>query len=430
MAVLSTFLLALFQAAILFIVANIILSIDYSRRDYISIVLGVIVPSTILFIFLKQYTLILLIVLFIIFFYKRASIIGVISALSSILILYLSNVLTVVLTVEFEEYFHVKWLSYIMYGFCYLTMSIVLAFLIRFIIYKFKASILYINKYYLFAMCFLLAITIFLIYRFMPDTVSTIEQFDNITFVFLGFIIIMLVIIVIITINVVRELKYRHYKEELETYYKYTLKIESVNNDMRKFRHDYINILATLSDFIREDDMEGLRDYFNNHISPLQDSFQQKNFKLNGVENLQVRGIKGLLTTKVLQAQEKDIQISVEVADPIDYINMNMVDLSRILGIIMDNAIEASEQIKKPIIQIAFIKTDSSIIIIVMNKCSSDTPRVHQLFKKDFSTKGKNRGVGLYTLKEITDSTSNVLLDTTIEGQYFIQKLDILNEDV
>ncbi|MCG3399883.1 GHKL domain-containing protein [Staphylococcus massiliensis] len=240
----------------------------------------------------------------------------------------------------------------------------------------------------------------------------------------------MLVIIVIITINVARELKYRHYKEELETYYKYTLKIESVNNDMRKFRHDYINILATLSDFIREDDMEGLRDYYNNHISPLQDSFQQKNFKLNGVENLQVRGIKGLLTTKVLQAQEKDIQISVEVADPIDYINMNMVDLSRILGIIMDNAIEASEQIKKPIIQIAFIKTDSSIIIIVMNKCSSDTPRVHQLFKKDFSTKGKNRGVGLYTLKDITDSTSNVLLDTTIEGQYFIQKLDILNEDV
>ena len=44
-----------------------------------------------------------------------------------------------------------------------------------------------------------------------------------------------------------------------------------------------------------------------------------------------------------------------------------------------------------------------------------------------FSTKGDNRGLGLTTLKDITDTTENVLLDTTIENGYFVQKVEIIN---
>lgn len=63
-----------------------------------------------------------------------------------------------------------------------------------------------------------------------------------------------------------------------------------------------------------------------------------------------------------------------------------------------------------------------------MNKCKEDMPRIHELFQERFSTKGENRGLGLSTLKEITDSTENVLLDTTIENGYFIQKVEIINK--
>ncbi len=51
--------------------------------------------------------------------------------------------------------------------------------------------------------------------------------------------------------------------------------------------------------------MEGLRDYFHSEILPMQDSMQMNAIKINGIENLKVREIKGLLTTKILQAQEK-----------------------------------------------------------------------------------------------------------------------------
>ena len=57
---------------------------------------------------------------------------------------------------------------------------------------------------------------------------------------------------------------------------------------------------------------------------------QMNAIKINGIENLKVREIKGLLTTKILQAQEKNIRISIEVPEPIDKIDMPIVNLSRL----------------------------------------------------------------------------------------------------
>lgn len=93
-------------------------------------------------------------------------------------------------------------------------------------------------------------------------------------------------------------MKYKRNLEEIETYYEYTLRIESINNEMRKFRHDYVNILSTLSEFIHEDDMPGLKRYFNEQIVPLKDNMKTRSIKLNGIEKLKVREIKGLITTK------------------------------------------------------------------------------------------------------------------------------------
>lgn len=101
---------------------------------------------------------------------------------------------------------------------------------------------------------------------------------------------------------------------------------------------------------------------------------------------------------------------------------MNTIELSRITGIIIDNAIEASEALEDPLIRIAFIDNEESVTFIVMNKCSDNTPKIHELFEEGFSTKGDNRGLGLSTLKELTDENENVLLDTVIENGYFVQK--------
>ncbi|WP_142920591.1 quorum-sensing sensor histidine kinase AgrC, partial [Staphylococcus succinus] len=318
-----------------------------------------------------------------------------------------------------------------LYLLVFAAITLAFSFITRYFIRKLLSSDLSFNKIYLTIVAIFLLTGLIILNVYLPNRIMSFADIKFLAVMYAVFIITIAILIITISFSIIRQIQYKRNMQEIENYYKYTLQIENINNEMRKFRHDYVNILSTMSEFIRESDMDGLKKYFNEEILPMQDSMQMNTIKINGIENLKVREIKGLLTTKILQAQEKNIRISIEVPEPIERIDMPIINLSRVIGIVLDNAIEASEKIEDdPLIRIAFIKNnDDSVMFIVMNKCEPNMPRIHTLFQENFSTKGKNRGLGLSTLKELTDATSNVLLDTTIDNDYFIQKVEILNSD-
>ncbi|PTL08358.1 quorum-sensing sensor histidine kinase AgrC, partial [Staphylococcus haemolyticus] len=377
--------------------------------------------------FFYIFALINLFVVCAIFFYSKVKFYSILTLLSCSIILFFSNFVTVITFILFENYLNTKFLIFIVYITIFSSFSIMFGVFFRFLLNKLKQSYLSINKTYLTIISLVLILSFIILYVYSQTPKVDTSSLKMYGLIFIGIILFFTVLIIFISNYMIKELRYKRNMEEIETYYEYTLQIESINNEMRKFRHDYVNILTTMSEYIREDDMPGLRQYFNENIVPMKDNLQMKSIKINGTENLKVRAIKGLVTTKILQAQEKNIPISIEVPELVEHIEMNTIDLSRIIGIITDNAIEASETLEDALIRIAFINTDSSVMFIVMNKCKEDMPRIHELFQERFSTKGENRGLGLSTLKEITDSTENVLLDTTIENGYFIQKVEIIN---
>ncbi|MCD8910648.1 quorum-sensing sensor histidine kinase AgrC [Staphylococcus gallinarum] len=430
MTILSSLTLTIFQAVILFIIIKIINNTAYKLRDYITMI-GIIIPSTVVFYFFQSRAMIFLLICTAIFMYFRNRIIGLVSVLISFFILYIANFITTWLATISYNLIESDLLFNLLYILFFAFTTLGFSFISRYFVKKLLSSDLSFNKIYLTIVALFLSTCLLIVYFYLPKEIMSFADIKFLTVMYAVFIITLAILIITISFSIVRQIQYKRNMQEIENYYKYTLQIENINNEMRKFRHDYVNILSTMSEFIRENDMDGLKKYFNEEILPMQDSMQMNAIKINGIENLKVREIKGLLTTKILQAQEKNIRISIEVPEPIDKIDMPIVNLSRAIGIILDNAIEASEKIEDdPLIRIAFIKNnDDSVMFIVMNKCEPDMPRVHTLFKENFSTKGKNRGLGLSTLKELTDTTSNVLLDTTIDNNYFIQKVEILNSN-
>lgn len=430
MAILNTIMLSIFQAVLLFIIIKILTNVTYTLRDYITII-GIIIPSTILFFYFDAKSMFFLLLSSIIFMYFKNHIMGVVSVLVSFFILYMANFISIWLASSIIDLFSANYIFNLIFYLIFALIIIVFSILGRFFFKKLSTSALSLNKIYLIIVCIFLFTVLLLIYLYLPNQSLSFGDAKFLIVMYAVLIITIAVLIVTISFSIIRQIQYKRNMREIENYYKYTLQIEKINHEMRKFRHDYVNILSTMSDFIRENDMKGLDQYFHEEILPMQDSMQMNAIKINGIENLKVREIKGLLTTKILQAQEKNIRISIEVPEIIEKIEMPIINLSRVIGILLDNAIEASEKIvDDPLIRIAFIKNeDDSVMFIVMNKCDTDMPRVHTLFQENFSTKGKNRGLGLSTLKELTDTTSNVLLDTTIDNNYFIQKVEILNTD-
>ncbi|MCE5734567.1 GHKL domain-containing protein [Staphylococcus pseudintermedius] len=428
MEILLAIFIVLFQSFIFASVTSIIQKYKYSQRDYIILILGIVIPSIILYLIFDKYSLLYLILCFFIFYFRRAKIIGIITVLLTILVLMINDFIATWIFAYLNTYHINFYVTSLIYMVVFALGCCLFSYIIITLFNKLKTSWLYINKFYLIALVVFLACGFVIFFSFLPRSVDDIYEFQYFGIIcFISFSV-FAILIIATTLTIEREINYKRKKQELDDYYKYTVQIEKINNKMRKFRHDYTNILLTMSEYLREDDLEGLKQYYHEHISPLKSEFESNTMRLNGIENLKVREIKGLITTKILQAQENNIEITVEVADEITQIDMDAIQLSRVLGIIMDNAIVASNTIEDPIIQIAFIKTDASVMIIIMNKAPKDMPKLHTLFQDGFSTKGNNRGIGLTTLKEIIDQTDNVFLDTTIENHYFIQKLEIMND--
>ena len=425
---LNFLLFAAIQIFLLVWVIKTIANIKFVRKDYIFIT-GIIILSAILYNVYASQALVLVVIMIIIFFYSKVRWYSIVIVLMSTLLSYLTNFITVVISLYTEDIIHNIYLFTIFHLLIYIILSLILAHLFKHLLIKLRYIYLYISKRYYFIISFVLAIAFIYFYIISQTNLQENNSLKFYAIIFVSVIVFLSLVILLLSAFALREMKYKRKLQEIEAYYEYTLRIESINNEMRKFRHDYVNILTTLSDYIREDDMPGLRKYFNENIVPMKDKLKTRSIKMNGIEKLKVREIKGLITTKIIQAQEKRIPISIEVPDEIDRIDMNTVELSRIIGIIVDNALEASENLEEPLINIAFIDNEESVTFIVMNKCSDDIPKIHELFEQGFSTKGDNRGLGLSTLKELTDSNENVLLDTVIENGYFVQKVEINNKE-
>nr|BFF33621.1 GHKL domain-containing protein [Staphylococcus epidermidis] len=419
---------AAIQVFLLVWVTKTIANIKFVGKDYIFIT-GIIILSAILYNVYASQALVLVVLIIIIFFYSKVRWYSIVIVLMSTLLSYLTNFITVAISLYTENIIHNIYFYNIFHFSIFIILSLILAHLFKHLLIRLRYSYLYLSKRYYIIISFVLAIAFIYFYIISQTNLQESNSLNFYAIIFVSITVLLSLVILLLSAFALREMKYKRKLQEIEAYYEYTLRIESINNEMRKFRHDYVNILTTLSDYIREDDMPGLRKYFDEHIVPMKDKLKTRSIKMNGIEKLKVREIKGLITTKIIQAQEKRIPISIEVPDEIDRIDMNTVELSRIIGIIVDNAIEASENLEEPLINIAFIDNDESVTFIVMNKCSDDIPKIHELFEQGFSTKGDNRSLGLSTLKELTDSNENVLLDTVIENGYFVQKVEINNKE-
>ena len=205
----------------------------------------------------------------------------------------------------------------------------------------------------------------------------------------------------------------------------YTNQIENMYSSLRSFKHDYSNIMLSMSGYIEANDMEGLRDYFDKEILPLSKNITKNTAHINQLINIKTTELKSIISSKLLYAIELNINVSIEVTDEVTSIPMDTLDLCRVIGIFLDNAIEATLETDQPTIRFALINLDTEYIFIISNTFLEKGIPYATLSKPNVSTKGVNRGIGLYNAHEIIAKYNHVFLDTEIKNKSFVQRLQI-----
>ena len=203
----------------------------------------------------------------------------------------------------------------------------------------------------------------------------------------------------------------------------YTNQIERMYSSLRSFKHDYSNIMLSMSGYIEADDMDGLKEYFEKEILPTGRNISKNTAHINQLMNIKVPELKSIISAKLLYAIELNISVSIEVTDEAADMPMDTLDMARVIGIFLDNAIEAALETDAPFISFALIHLDTDYVFIISNSFLDKGVPYASLAQPNVSTKGGNRGLGLYNAHEIIAKYNSVFLDTEIQEGTFVQRL-------
>lgn len=216
--------------------------------------------------------------------------------------------------------------------------------------------------------------------------------------------------------------------ENLEEERLYNKTLTILYDNIRGFKHDFNNIVQAIGGYISTDDMNGLKDYYSDLITDCQ---KVNNLAILNPELINNPAIYSLLTSKYHKVEELGIKISFEIFLDLTTLKVKTYDLTRILGILLDNSIEASSKCEEKTINVIIRKDNKANrdLFIIENTYSNKNVDTERIFEKGYTSKseedGKNHGLGLWEVRKILKKNNNLNLFTSKDKKLFKQQLEI-----
>lgn len=238
---------------------------------------------------------------------------------------------------------------------------------------------------------------------------------------------VLLIYFILSIYSLIRTSKLEILNQTLEQSKAYNKTLKILYDNISLFKHDFNNIIQSLGGYIEAQDISGLKKYY---LEIFDDCQKNNNLTLLNPEIVNNPAIYNLICSKYYQADSLKIKFNLNILLDLNKINIKIYDLTKILGILLDNSIEAANKCKKKFIDIDIYESykNSKIIIIIKNSCASTNININQIFKKHYSTKkSKENGLGLWEINKIIRKYNNLKLYTSFENNIFEQKLEIYN---
>ena len=147
------------------------------------------------------------------------------------------------------------------------------------------------------------------------------------------------------------------------------------------------------------------------------------------LRNIPKGGLKGILYYKIAMAANEKVNITIDVSTNVTYklerlSKRSLKELCIMLGIYIDNALEAASKSKEKNVTIEIYKINKNLNFVISNTYDKLIP-LNKMIKKGFSTKGLERGKGLYYIQKILKNNKKIKSEQYFKDKFYIQKLTI-----
>ena len=219
--------------------------------------------------------------------------------------------------------------------------------------------------------------------------------------------------------------------QSLEEQKLYNKTLSTLHDNIRGFKHDFNNIVQAIGGYVSTNNMDGLKTYYRDL---LEDCQINNNLAVLNPELINNPAIYSILADKYYKSEELGIKLDLEIMSDLSNLNIKTYELTRILGILLDNAIEATSKCEKKLVCITFrkdLKTNRNLIII-KNTYINKNINIDRIFEKGYTSKkddenNKNHGLGLWEVRKYLKKNANLDLYTTKNYEFFIQQFEIYN---
>ena len=234
----------------------------------------------------------------------------------------------------------------------------------------------------------------------------------------------LLIYFVISFYSITRTTKLELAKQDLEETKLYNKTLTILHDNIRCFKHDFNNIIQAIGGYIHTDDIEGLKKYYHQISADCQKS---NNLSVLNPDVINNPAIYSILAAKYHEADAKGITINFEIFLDLSTLRMKIYEFTRVLGILMDNAIEASAECEEKIINITLRNETNRKrqIILIQNTYLNKDIDTEKIYDKTYTTKPNNTGLGLWEVRKILSKNNNLNLFTSKNDKFFSQQLEI-----
>lgn len=176
--------------------------------------------------------------------------------------------------------------------------------------------------------------------------------------------------------------------------------INKNKEELRKIRHDMSNILLTVKSLVETDKNDEAISILNSATDDLS--------SIEGVPICSDSTLNALLSIKKQQAEKQGINLSVDIEEDFG-IKINNYDICRIIGNLLDNAVEAAGETRDKFVKIKIRISENTFFIKTENSCASTVKKIY---------KRKDRGNGQKIIWEIVKKHNGNFTFKSLNGIY------------
>ena len=203
---------------------------------------------------------------------------------------------------------------------------------------------------------------------------------------------------------------------------------EKMVDEHRVINHENKNQLGIIRTMVETKD-ETVLEYIDDLVK---NNTTKDESLLSKTSRIPAGGLQGIIYQKLLTMKKEHINYALNISRDIKFLDFKkldmgtMVEICKIIGVFLDNAIEEVENLEKTYIGIELYVEDDAFCIKVSNNYSRgrDFSKIEEL---GYTTKENGHGYGLFLVKEIIEKNDRLINERSVTGKYFNQIVKVLD---